>query len=77
MVLKALVLKALRDKHLLLVLDNFEHVLGAASYVAELGAQCAHVGVDGCGQKLAEDADGGRWGQVVRRGNPCHSFIND
>jgi predicted ATPase len=31
---------ALRDKHMLLVLDNFEQVLGAASVVAELLTEC-------------------------------------
>jgi predicted ATPase/DNA-binding SARP family transcriptional activator/Tfp pilus assembly protein PilF len=35
----------LRDKYLLLVLDNFEHVLGAASFVAELLAACPELKV--------------------------------
>jgi predicted ATPase/DNA-binding XRE family transcriptional regulator len=39
------VVEALFDKHLLLVLDNFEHVLGAASAVIELLEACAEVKV--------------------------------
>ncbi len=34
---------ALRDKHLLLVLDNFEHVLAAAPLVSALLAQCSRL----------------------------------
>lgn len=35
--------RTLREKHLLLVLDNFEHVAAAASDVADILAQCPHV----------------------------------
>ena len=35
-----LIAAALRDAHLLLVLDNFEHLLEAASLVADLRARC-------------------------------------
>jgi predicted ATPase/DNA-binding XRE family transcriptional regulator len=37
----AAVFAALRNQHLLLVLDNFEQVLDAASFVAELVSRCA------------------------------------
>jgi predicted ATPase/DNA-binding XRE family transcriptional regulator len=35
----------LREKHLLLVLDNFEHVVGAAPQVGQLVAYCPHLKV--------------------------------
>jgi predicted ATPase/transcriptional regulator with XRE-family HTH domain len=35
----------LHDKHVLLVVDNFEHVLGAASFVADLLATCPRLSV--------------------------------
>jgi non-specific serine/threonine protein kinase len=35
----------LRDRHLLLVLDNFEHVLGAAEHVRHLVASCPRLSV--------------------------------
>src|SRR6185503_15633212 len=38
--LAASVIAALQPRHMLLVLDNFEHVLEAASFVAELLAAC-------------------------------------
>ncbi|HET9493034.1 MAG TPA: BTAD domain-containing putative transcriptional regulator [Chloroflexia bacterium] len=38
-------LEALRDRHILLVLDNFEHLLPAAGVVAELLAPCPHLKV--------------------------------
>ena len=37
--------QALRERHLLLILDNFEHVLAAASYVSDLLAAAPHVKV--------------------------------
>ena len=37
------VLVALRDRHILLVLDNFEHVIDAAPFVAELASRCARL----------------------------------
>jgi predicted ATPase/DNA-binding XRE family transcriptional regulator len=42
---RELVLDYLAGRQLLLVLDNFEHLLGAASLVAELLAQCAEIRV--------------------------------
>jgi len=39
----AQLLEHLRDKHLLLVLDNFEHLLGAVPLVADLLASCPHL----------------------------------
>ena len=43
--LTSLLLTYLRDKAVLLVLDNFEHVLPAAALVAELLAGCPHLNV--------------------------------
>jgi len=40
---RELLLDHLREKQLLLILDNFEHLLDAASLVAELLGTCAHV----------------------------------
>jgi len=40
-----LLLEYLRERQLLLLLDNFEHLLGATSLVAELLHSCAHVAV--------------------------------
>ena len=39
----AAVLNALRDQHRLLILDNFEHLIEAAPFVARLVAACANV----------------------------------
>ncbi len=41
--LRESVIEYLRDKHLLLVLDNFEQVVAAAPAVADLLAACAHL----------------------------------
>src|SRR5207248_3646456 len=43
--LHAGVVAALRDRHLLLLLDNFEHLLPAAPLVADLLAGCPHLTV--------------------------------
>lgn len=40
---RELLIKALRDRQLLLVLDNFEHVLDAAPLVAELLSNCPRI----------------------------------
>lgn len=41
----AAILRGLGDRHLLLILDNFEHVLEAAAAVAEMLARCPNVTV--------------------------------
>jgi predicted ATPase/class 3 adenylate cyclase len=42
---RAILLEQLRDRHLLLVLDNLEQVLGVAPFVAELLTQCRRLRV--------------------------------
>jgi predicted ATPase/class 3 adenylate cyclase len=42
---RELLLEELRDRHLLLVLDNFEQILGAAPLVADLLAACSRLAV--------------------------------
>jgi predicted ATPase/DNA-binding XRE family transcriptional regulator len=42
---RELLLDALRERHILLVLDNFEHLLGATPLVPELLQQCPRVAV--------------------------------
>ena len=42
----------LRDKHMLLVLDNFEHVLPAAALVAELLAECVYIKIIATSREL-------------------------
>lgn len=43
--LKARLIRSLRDRELLLVLDNFEHVIAAARYMAELLSEAPHLKV--------------------------------
>lgn len=53
------VIRALQDREMLIVLDNFEHVLAASSFVSELVRECPQLRVL-LSSRLALDVDGER-----------------